>query len=377
MMSYAASAQRNGFLLAVVHIVNRDWTALVQVYKKLGFIPEDIDAKPIEVALEDALPDVLDADISELNFKNVVGKLGDIMYKFPFALPPFYISIIRCLGVLEGLAIQVDPSSRIISEAYPYIANRVLTDDSQEELREALRRLIFTADGHIRWSRLESLLDEAKESSRFDEAKESSRFDVVQTVDKLVDYVISSKGEELLNDIADQIVFEADSLGQDTLIYVAQAAGALAIRDERGAAKALRSLVELVQDSGNDENKDQEAGTATKGIGKVLNSLTETLPEPTPAMKRTMKLGLLLGTQGASSVAAASTNSNAAADTANTISKFVPLVRKLSQEPRVTSKANEVVARLGERLVSRGLRAAFGLPPPVFETVEQAATTAS
>ena len=171
-MSYAASAQRNGFLLAVVHIVNRDWTALVQVYKKLGFIPEDIDAKPIEVALEDALPDVLDADISELNFKNVVGKLGDIMYKFPFALPPFYISIIRCLGVLEGLAIQVDPSSRIISEAYPYIANRVLTDDSQEELREALRRLIFTADGHIRWSRLESLLDEAKESSRFDEAKE-------------------------------------------------------------------------------------------------------------------------------------------------------------------------------------------------------------
>lgn len=368
MMSYAASAQRNGFLLAVVHIVNRDWTALVQVYKKLGFIPEDIDAKPIEVALEDALPDVLDADISELNFKNVVGKLGDIMYKFPFALPPFYISIIRCLGVLEGLAIQVDPSSRIISEAYPYIANRVLTDDSQEELREALRRLIFTADGHIRWSRLESLLDEAKESSGFD---------VVQTVDNLVDYVISSEGEELLNDIADQIVFEADSLGQDTLIYVAQAAGALAIRDERGAAKALRSLVELVQDSGNDENKDQEAGTATKGIGKVLNSLTETLPEPTPAMKRTMKLGLLLGTQGASSVAAASTNSNAAADTANTISKFVPLVRKLSQEPRVTSKANEVVARLGERLVSRGLRAAFGLPPPVFETVEQAATTAS
>ena len=80
------------------------------MYQKLGFIPEDIDVKPIEVALDKALPDVLNSEISEVNFKNIVNKLGDIMYKFPFSLPPFYIAIIRCLGVLEGLAIQVSPN---------------------------------------------------------------------------------------------------------------------------------------------------------------------------------------------------------------------------------------------------------------------------
>lgn len=79
-MSYANSKQRNGFLLAVVHIVNRDWNELVKLYVRLGFIPEGTDLQVIEDALENALPDILNADVTELNFKNVINKLGDIMY---------------------------------------------------------------------------------------------------------------------------------------------------------------------------------------------------------------------------------------------------------------------------------------------------------
>ena len=64
MMSYATPNQRNGFLLAVVHIVNRDWDELVRLYQRLGFIPEVTDLKPIAVALENTLPDALNAEIS-------------------------------------------------------------------------------------------------------------------------------------------------------------------------------------------------------------------------------------------------------------------------------------------------------------------------
>lgn len=46
--------------------------------------------------------------------------------------------------------------------------------------------------------------------------------------------------------------------------------------------------------------------------------------------------------------------------------RYLPLVRKLSQEPRIQRAASDIVARLGERLLSRGLRAAFGLPAPDF-----------
>lgn len=59
------------------------------------------------LCVQTALPDVLNSAVGDFNFKNVIGKLGDVMYKFPFSLPPYYIAIIRCLGVLEGLAIQV------------------------------------------------------------------------------------------------------------------------------------------------------------------------------------------------------------------------------------------------------------------------------
>lgn len=324
MMSYAGAEQRNGFLLAVIHIVNRDWYALCQLYVKLGFIPEGTDLKPISVALENTLPDALNADISELNFKNVVQKLGDIMFSFPFSLPPFYIAIIRCLGVLEGLAIQVDPHARIISDAYPYIASRVLTDP-QDELQEALRRLALTSDGNIRWNRLESLLDKAKDSQDYD---------VSLAADQLTNYLLSDDGEIFLLDLKNSIIEAADSLGIETLSYIFEASRAVTINNEVEATRALQSLLSAEDNS--------------VRYDRLRKSVVEALPEPTPRMKQSWKILNLLGAGGSNSDP----------------SKMVPVVRKLSQEPRIQRVATEIVAKLGERLLSRSLRLAFGLPQP-------------
>eukprot|EP00537_Pseudo-nitzschia_pungens_P007682 CAMPEP_0172362378 /NCGR_PEP_ID=MMETSP1060-20121228/5996_1 /TAXON_ID=37318 /ORGANISM="Pseudo-nitzschia pungens, Strain cf. cingulata" /LENGTH=927 /DNA_ID=CAMNT_0013084871 /DNA_START=408 /DNA_END=3191 /DNA_ORIENTATION=- len=331
MMSYVDRAQRNGFLLAVVHIVNRDWPELVRVYRQLGFIPNDTDAKPIEVALESALPDVLNADISELNFKNVVNKLGDIFYTFPFSLPPFYISIIRCMGVLEGLAIQVDPTSRIISEAYPYVASRVLTDP-QQDLQEALKRLALTSDGRVRWNRLEGLLDEAKESSGYD---------VTAALNLLTDYLISEEGDAVLRDLADGIVQEADSLGTEGIAYLLAAGRAVAIRDEISAVNAFRSLQSVV-------SREKNLGDEVRGV----------LPKPTESMAKFGKILSLL---------------DIGAET--DYSKLVPIIRKLALEPKVQRTTNDVTARLGERALSRTLRSLFGLPAPVFDGKSHSAST--
>jgi len=342
MMSYASAAQRNGFLLAVIHIVNRDWDELVRMYQRLGFIPEGTDLEPIAVALEKSLPDALNSEVSELNFKNVVGKLGDIMYTYPFSLPPFYISIIRCLGVLEGLAIQVNPKARIISDAYPYIASRVLTD-TQDELQEALRRLALTSEGAIRWNRLESLLEKAKGSQGYD---------ATIAVDQLTNYLISDDGEQLLLDLADQIVEGADSLSAETLGYVTEAIKAFTIDDEVAAARAFKTLQTIFSADG-DDNGTESGGDTDRGgtTDRIRDTLVETLPEASPSMKRFWRIASLLGATG--------TNSDP--------SKLIPIFRKLGQEPRIQRVSSEIAVRLGERTLSRSLRAMFGLPPPSFE----------
>ena len=78
MMSYLEERQRVSIIEAVVHLVNRDFEALADLYVRMGFIKAGTDVKPIVRGLQDALPDVLDAPVSELNVKNVASRLGAI-----------------------------------------------------------------------------------------------------------------------------------------------------------------------------------------------------------------------------------------------------------------------------------------------------------
>ena len=52
MVSYVEPAQRYSIIEAVVHMVNRDFVALALLYKRMGFIPQDVDTEPIITALE-------------------------------------------------------------------------------------------------------------------------------------------------------------------------------------------------------------------------------------------------------------------------------------------------------------------------------------
>lgn len=283
----------------------------------------------------------------------------------------------------------MDPQARIISKAYPYVASRVLTDP-QDDLREALRRLAFTSDGaSVRWDRLESLLDEAKESNGYN---------VADAIDLLTDYLIATPptstengagggtmdpnaSDRLLAEVAEQIVNAADSLGSDSAHYLFQAVRALTINDEVAAVRAFRSLQEIMEtlssstdatttapSTGDDGGMNANLDTVKKKVG---DDLKDVLPELKPSMRRFWRVVSLLG-GGGGGVSGETDGSNDGAGTDP--AKFVPVLRKLAQEPKIQQTANEILARLWERALSRGLRAAFGLPPPVFGIVSPTST---
>jgi len=52
MVSYVEAGQRLSIIEAVVHLVNRDFAALAELYRRMGFIPRDVDTAPIVLALE-------------------------------------------------------------------------------------------------------------------------------------------------------------------------------------------------------------------------------------------------------------------------------------------------------------------------------------
>ncbi|XP_002991477.2 protein ACTIVITY OF BC1 COMPLEX KINASE 3, chloroplastic [Selaginella moellendorffii] len=165
MMSDTPPQARFAIIGHVVHMVNRDYEAMARDYYALDFLSPDVDVSPIVPALKSFFDDVLDATVSELNFKTIVDGLGAVLYQYPFDVPPYYALILRSLTVLEGLALYTDPNFKVLAAAYPYFAKRLLTDPNPY-LRDALVELLFK-DGSFRWQRLENLLVQGRKSSDF------------------------------------------------------------------------------------------------------------------------------------------------------------------------------------------------------------------
>ncbi|KAK4794084.1 hypothetical protein SAY86_012078 [Trapa natans] len=186
MMSETPEGARSAIIGHVVHMVNRDYEAMAQDYYALDFLSPDVDVSPIVPALRDFFDDVINATVSELNFKTFVDGLGDVLYQYPFNVPAYYALILRSLTVLEGLALYADPDFKVLSASYPYFAKRLLTDPNPY-LRDALIELLFK-DGRFRWNRLENLLQQGRKDKDF------SAKDALQPVLKLL---LGPDGKEL------------------------------------------------------------------------------------------------------------------------------------------------------------------------------------
>lgn len=212
MMCEVEAYQRYGLIEAIVHMVNRDFEGLAQDYVNLEFLTPETDLSPIVPALAGVFNNALGASVAELNLKSITDEFSALMYEYPFRVPAYYALIIRSLVTLDGIAITVDPSFKVLSKAYPYVARRLLTDPAPQ-LRTSLQELLFR-DGGFRWNRLENLLRNAKDSTDYD---------LDQVLDQTLEFLFSKRGEYLRVRIADELAKEIDKMGYSLLQQITKA----------------------------------------------------------------------------------------------------------------------------------------------------------
>lgn len=63
-----------------------------------------------------------------------------------FAVPDYFLYMSRAFATLEGIGLSSDENYAILKECFPYLAKRLLSDDSPRA-RGALRTLLYGADG--------------------------------------------------------------------------------------------------------------------------------------------------------------------------------------------------------------------------------------
>jgi len=159
LMTEITDNQKYGMVEAIAHLINRDYTEIGQDFINLDFIPEGTDTAPIVPALTTVFDVALaGGGAKSINFQELAADLAVITYEFPFRIPPYFALVIRAISVLEGIALVGNPEFAIIDEAYPYIARRLMTDDSPR-LRAALRYMVYGREGQFDAERLIDLLE--------------------------------------------------------------------------------------------------------------------------------------------------------------------------------------------------------------------------
>jgi len=178
LMTEVTDNQKYGMIEAIAHLLNRDYSEIGQDFVNLDFIPEGTDTRPIVPALTKVFDVALaGGGAKSINFQELAADLAEITYEFPFQIPPYFALVIRAISVLEGIALVGNPDFAIIDEAYPYIARRLMTDDSPR-LRAALRYMVYGREGSFNAEKLIDLLQALEKFTAIKDEGDGSAFKV-------------------------------------------------------------------------------------------------------------------------------------------------------------------------------------------------------
>ena len=167
-----------------------------------------------------------------------------------FQIPPWMAYILRTFSVLEGIGLAQDEDYSIAQECYPYLARRLMTDNSPRA-QEALRQMLYGGSGgagQINVERLEEL------ATGFQTYTASSQaVDRKEGLDKAAaqaaELVLSPEGNFIQQVLLEEVAALLDASGRTALgQFVNNPVGQLgveALRQQRALAQQLPAPLRL------------------------------------------------------------------------------------------------------------------------------------
>lgn len=168
---------------SIIHLANKDYASLVDDFIELKILPTDCDRAKVIPLMDKALSPYikgggaktyeeeirrmygLDGTMSGSagGFSAMTNDMMTVLNDIPFSIPPYFALLARAVVTLEGIALTGDPQYKLVMEAYPFVARKLLSED-RPEIQKALQEVLYgagTGEGTIRADRLAAIINSA------------------------------------------------------------------------------------------------------------------------------------------------------------------------------------------------------------------------
>lgn len=171
---------RLALLCAVVHLVERDYSALAGEFEDLLLLSaEELrdNREALEAALEKAVADIFVFGVNEgeeekaadvlqrlprLKFDQIVATLLRLASQFNLLSPPYFANNVRAISSLDGMALSADPKFNLFRVVYPFMVSRLFAELDEPKIAALFRKLVLCPkSGLVRWVKVKLLLREA------------------------------------------------------------------------------------------------------------------------------------------------------------------------------------------------------------------------
>ncbi len=113
-----------------IAVANQDIDAILDALVEIGTLSPEADRGVMADVMEIAIQDARGEDIEQYRVQQIVGKVEDSIYEFPFRLPKNLALVLRVATVVEGVCVSLDPEFDFIATATEYLTEQGYREES-------------------------------------------------------------------------------------------------------------------------------------------------------------------------------------------------------------------------------------------------------